>query len=143
MGTDFSCIISLKKKKKPLKKPEFISSRKANVFVLTWHCFFKVSSANEIPQPWAVLGIRCWFLKYGDILLQILRQPRNDECWGVWEEGNFQIHRSSAVISHAKQTARGSCFREGFCYSFEIPSADVGQTAHFHHANLLILIFWA
>lgn len=110
------------------KKPWIYLEQKSKCVCPDLTLFFKVSSANEIPQPWAVLGIQCWFLKYGDILLQILRQPRNDECSRVWEERNFQIQRSSDIISHAKQTARGSCFKEVFCYSFEIPLADQRRT---------------
>lgn len=133
-----------KNKKKATKNPEFISSRKANVFVLTWHCFFKVSSANEIPQPWAVLGIRCWFLKYGDILLQIFKAA--SKWWMLGRVRGRKLPDSQKFCRNlaCKADSKRLLLARGFLLllwnSF---SRRWANSAHFHHANLLILIFWA
>jgi len=53
--------------------------------------------------------------------------------------------RRSDTILRAEQTERGSCFKEVFCYSFEICLEDVGLTprALITQMGLLVLIFWA
>lgn len=134
LGTYFSCIISK-------KNPRFYFAQQSKCVCPDLTVFFKVSSANEIPQPWAVLGTQRWVLKHGDSFSGSLEVINVQGCVRKETSRSKEVLTQSCLQNRQKEA---HALKRFLSFLWNLFSRRRANTALFNHAKrLLILIVGA